>query len=478
MPDIVNYTPPPTIRRFMLSDAPARFLMGPVGSGKSSGSIIEIARRARQQEPNTDGTRHTRGFVVRNTYKQLKRTTIKTFKQWFPPNRAGIWRETELTFGLRISDVECEVMFLALDTSDDVANLLSLEGTFMYLNECREIDPEVMKAIVSTKRLGRYPSKKDGLGASWWGLWGDTDAPTQGTWWYHMLEGLNPDSEEHEPLPNSWEVFKQPSGRSPEAENVENLPEGYYDTTDMTEDDIRVYVDGEYGLSKGGRAVWPLFHKQIHVAKMKLNPVVHLPVVIGLDPGRTGACVFKQQNMSGQVMLLDECISEDMGANRFLNEKVHPLINARYAGLKLLVAMDPSGNSKAQTEERSVADVWRKHGFVVKPAASNNLEPRLSAVDHFLSRRTAVGEALLVSPHCRRVIDAMSGGYRYKINKGGVVNDEPLKNNASHPADAVQYGCMRFVNGNLAAAQVLRPQSTVRAMPRTQHRPADLRTGY
>lgn len=478
MPSIVTYNATSTIRRFMLSDAMVRVLMGPVGSGKSSGSVIEIARRAREQQPDNNGRRQTRAMVVRNTYKQLKRTTIKTFKHWFPPGQAGVWKESELTFILRLGDVECEVMFLALDTPDDIANLLSLEATFMYINECREIQPDVMKAIISTKRIGRFPSKKDSPGPTWRGIFCDTNPPNIGSWWHCMMEGLNPDSAEHEPLPNSWAVFKQPSGRSPEAENIENLPANYYDTTDMTEDDIRVYVDGEYGLSKGGRAVWPLFQKLIHVAKTRLEPIAHLPVIIGLDPGRTGACVFMQQNMSGQVMVLDECIAQGEGADRFLNERVHPLINARYPGMKFLVADDPSGSAKAQTEERSVESVWKQHGFVVKPAASNNLEPRLAAVDHFLSRRTAAGEAFLVSPHCRYVIDAMAGGYRYKVNKSGIDDDTPLKNNASHPADAVQYGSMRFVNGNLAAAQVLRPRSPMRIAPRAQHRPADIRTGY
>src|SRR5439155_859956 len=115
----------------------------------------------------------------------------------------------------------------------------------------------------------------------------------------------------------------------------------------------------------------------------------------------------------------------------------------------------PAGQAKAQTEERSVADVWRQHGFVVKAAHTNNLEPRLSAVDHFLSRRTTAGEAFLVSPHCQRVIAALSGGYQFKFTKAGVVEADPLKNQHSHPADATQYGCMRFINGSLDAASVL-----------------------
>lgn len=478
MPTIVNYTPPPTVRRFMLSDAPMRVLMGPVGSGKSSGSVIEIARRGGQQAPDKHNRRRTRALVVRNTYKQLKRTTIKTFKDWFPPGEAGVWKESELTYWLRLGDVECEVLFLALDTPDDISNLLSLEATFVYVNELREIAPDVMKEIIATKRIGRFPSVKDGVGATWSGIFGDTNPPRRDSWWYYMMEKLNPDSEDHEPLLNSWEVFKQPSGRRAEAENVENLPAGYYGTTDMTEDEIRVYVDGEYGMSRGGKPVWPMFNQALHVAREMLHPVPHLPVIVALDPGRTGACVFMQQNLSGQVMVVDELIAEAQGAERFILERVEPLINARYAGMKILVAMDPAGISKAQTEERSVADVWKQAGFAVKAAVSNNLDPRISAVDSFLCRRTAAGEAFIVSPHCRRVIEAMCGGYRYKVSRQGVTAAEPAKDRHSHPADAVQYGCMRFRNGNLDAAKVLRPRNANRIVVRPTYRPADLRTGY
>ena len=38
----VDYTPHKTTREFMLSDAPMRALMGPVGSGKSVACSVEV----------------------------------------------------------------------------------------------------------------------------------------------------------------------------------------------------------------------------------------------------------------------------------------------------------------------------------------------------------------------------------------------------------------------------------------------------
>jgi hypothetical protein len=117
-------------------------------------------------------------------------------------------------------------MFRALDDADDVANLNSLELTFAWFNECRDIHPEIVDAM--SKRIGRFPSSKDG-GPTWHGMWGDTNPPTMDTWWYYQMEGLDP-KDGVSPNNNGWAVFKQPSGRSVYAENIENLPDGYYDT--------------------------------------------------------------------------------------------------------------------------------------------------------------------------------------------------------------------------------------------------------
>jgi hypothetical protein len=61
------FTPPPTVARFMQDDSKMRVLMGPVGSGKSVGCVMEIPRRAQAVPPMKDGIRRSRWVVVRNT---------------------------------------------------------------------------------------------------------------------------------------------------------------------------------------------------------------------------------------------------------------------------------------------------------------------------------------------------------------------------------------------------------------------------
>lgn len=455
----INYTPTPTVQKFMASDAKMRVLMGPVGSGKSVACCFEIIRRAAMQEPGEDGIRRTRALVIRETARQLVDTTIKTWNDWFPPGVCGRYMRTTKTFFFQVGDVECEIMFRALDDADDVANLNSLEVTFAWMNECRDIHPEIVDAL--SKRVGRYPSAKDG-GPTWHGMWGDTNPPTMDTWWYYMQEHLDP-KDGVSPNNNGWSVFKQPSGRSVYAENVENLPEGYYDTQGRSEEYIRVFIDGEYGLSSAGTPVYKYFRPDYHMAAQPLRPIINgiRPLVVGMDLGLTPAAVIGQQDPRGRALILDELVSFDMGVQRFMRTLLKPLLTERYPGAPVLIVVDPAGVQRAQTDERSAVDIIKAEGFRVIPARTNQVSARLNAVDDFLMRHVDGDSAFLVDPRCTRLKAAMMGGYRFHPKNGGVE-----KNHHSHVAEALQYLMLHIASSPdagsyLAARRDVKPVSSL-----------------
>lgn len=437
----IDYTPPPTGARFMQDDSRMRVLMGPVGSGKSVTCCFEIVRRASSQAPGKDGKRRTRCAVVRETARQLEDTTIKTWLDWFPDGVCGHYMKTKKTYFFSVGDVECEVMFRALDDADDVANLNSLELTFAWFNECRDIHPDIVDAM--SKRIGRYPSKKDG-GPTWFGMWGDTNPPVMETWWYYQMEHINP-SDGVSPNDNKWAVYKQPSGRSPYAENIENLPEGYYDITGRSDEYIRVFIDGEYGLSSAGNPIYKYFRPDYHMAK---EPIKHIhngmrPIIIGMDAGLCPAAVFGQLDARGRALILAEAVSFDMGMQRFIRTMVRPLLMERFAGSPVLVVVDPAGVQRAQTDERSVVDIIRAEGFKVTPARTNTVTARINAVDDYLMRQVDGDPAFLVDPSCTRLKAAMMGGYRYKPRGDNVID----KNQHSHVAEALQYLMLHITSG-------------------------------
>lgn len=428
----INYTPTKTVKEFMLSNAKMRVIMGPVGSGKSVACCFEIIRRASQQEPDERGVRRTRCAVVRETVRQLTDTTIKTFLDWFPDGVCGRFMRTTKTYYFKLGDVECEIMFRALDDADDVANLNSLELTFAWFNECRDIHPSIVDAM--SKRVGRFPSKKDG-GPTWHGMWGDTNPPTMDTWWYYQMEKIKPE-DGVSPNDNGWDVFKQPSGRSQEAENIENLPEGYYDTQGRSDEYIRVFIDGEYGLSSAGTPVYRGFKPDYHLAKIKLKPIAAMSrgLMIGMDLGLSPAAVIGQQDPRGRMLVLGEVVGENIGVQRFVRTMLRPYLTENFPGVPVSIVVDPAGMQRAQTDEKTAVEIIKRENFAVKPAKTNAISARISAVDQFLMMQVDGDPAFLLSPNCVRLKAAMMGGYRYHPKTGAIE-----KNKHSHVAEALQY---------------------------------------
>jgi hypothetical protein len=443
----IDFTPTPTCQKFMVSDAKMRVLMGPVGSSKSVTSCFEVVRRASAQSPNKNGIRKTRCAVVRETARQLADTTIKTWLDWFPEGVCGTYMRTTKTYLFKVGDVECEVMFRALDDADDVANLNSLELTFAWFNECRDMRPEIIDAM--SKRIGRFPSKRD-VGPSWFGMWGDTNPPTQDTWWYYQMEHLSPD-DGVSANDNGWDVFKQPSGRGAQAENVENLPEGYYDIQGRSEEYVRVYIDGEYGLSSAGQPVYKYFRPDYHMADSTLAPILNgvRPIVVGMDLGLTPAAVIGQNDPRGRALIHAEAVSFDMGVQRFIRTILRPLLYERFAGANIVIVVDPAGVQRAQTDERSAIDIIKAEGLKVMPARTNNPTARLNAVDEYLMRHADGDSAFLVDPSCLALKSAMMGGYRFHPKTGAIE-----KNKHSHVAEALQYLMLHIASisdGNVLA---------------------------
>lgn len=445
MADLV-YKPPKSLEGFLVSDKFVNLAVGPVGSTKTTAAIMKIAYHAKLMAPDARGVRKSRAIWIRNTREQLRDTSIPDFLRWYPDGVAGSYLKTEYKFLLKFDDVECEVLFRGLDDANDVRRLLSLQASFGILDEFREINPDIFDALQG--RLGRYPSKLDNgvgcvteSGKSNAMVWGATNPPDMDTWWEKYL--TNP--------PANAAVFFQPSGLSPDADWRQFLPDDYYDNLaeGKSEDWIDVYINAKFGKSLSGRPVFPTFDSAFHVAKGPLKPLRagDRPLLIGMDFGLSPAATLSQLDVRGRLLTYDSLTSEGMGITRFISTKLKPLLAQKYAGIPVLVIGDPAGSQRAQTDERSCFDILKAEGFKVTPARTNAVVARVAAVDTFLSRQVDSGPGHLIDPGARELIDALRGGYRYKIKKSGEVEDSPEKNKHSHVADAHQYACLHADGG-------------------------------
>lgn len=455
------YQPVLSLAPYFAGTAMQNFAVGPVGSTKTTASVMKVAWEAAQVAKSQDGIRRSRYAVVRNTRQQLLDSTIKDWLKWYPDGQAGTFLKTDMTFQLRFHDVHCDVLFRGLDDANDVRRLLSLQLTGAFMDEFREINPDIFNAL--TGRIGRYP---DGLLVPHrpeWGLdhkgnpiqgcvndngkpmkriWGSTNPPDMDTFWHEYLsnpaEGVN--------------VIVQPSGLSQEADWINLLPTDYYEDlmVGKSQDWIDVYVHGKWGKSLSGQPVFKAFSRDLHVAKEQLRPLksVNYPLIIGMDFGLNPSAVIGQLDAFGRLLILGALTSDGMGVLRFIQTILRPWLTQHMAGIPNIVVGDPAGAVRAQTDERSCFDILKKEGFRVIPARSNSPVARIAAVDSYLMRQVEGRSGMLICPvHAQPFIKALAGGYRYKLKKSGEMEDSPEKNIHSHIADAGQYLCLHADGG-------------------------------
>lgn len=417
-----------------------KLLIGPFGTGKTTNAACDLILCASSRVLPTQGKVRSRFAVVRNTYPQLKDTVIRTYLDWFPEGIFGRYNVTDKIYRLvRKQDdetIEVELLFKALDSPEDVRDLLSLELTGAHIDEAREIPHDVFKGVLG--RVGRFPSLKDTAGKDPFltppQVILTTNYPNTEHWIYddfvaHPVQG--------------YTIYRQT-----QEENRHNLRPGYYEDLERDfanrPDLLKTLVRGEWGVTVRGRMVYPEFSRDLHVATAPIQPV-DSPVIRGWDnTGLSPACVITQMSSTGQWLVLHEFTADDMGILD-MGEMVQiwcadtfGKYSARYRDIG-----DPSGTVR-DTGKMSPRDYLAKLGIFVEPG-QQHFKVRREAVASRLIKMVNKQPAIKISPTCKRLVDGFEGGYAYpEIGNSGVFRPDPMKNDYSHIHDALQYPATRL----------------------------------
>jgi hypothetical protein len=445
----IDYCPPgPVARDFIVDNSAVKGLRGPIGSGKSVACVMSLVRNAQLQVPAPDGKRYRRTAVIRNTLPELKTTTIKTWQEWLPPVY-GRWRDSGPPCHIIESKtMHWEVLFIALDRPEDIHKLLSLELSDAWINEAREIPKAIVDGVTSRFR---YP-RQDMGGLANAQLILDTNPPDSDHWWYKFAE---------EETPQGWRFYAQPGAMTPGAENLKNLPSDYYERMlpGKDQDWIKVYVHGEYGFVRDGKAVYPEYVDAAHCKEFDIAPT--LGMYIGLDFGLTPAATFGQRTAMGNWRIFDELVTEDMGATRFA-QLLSKHINSHYPDIPIAgIYGDPAGDIRSQTDERTPFMVLRANGIMAKPAGTNDFTVRRDAVAATLNRFADGQPGFLLHPRCRVLRKAMAGAYCLRrLLMAGIAQyrDKPDKNEYSHVAESLQYMLVGAGEGSAIVRAKSRPE--------------------
>lgn len=437
-------------------------IIGPLGSGKTYTSCEKIFHYMCNQAQDAQRVRHSRFYAIRNTYPDLLGTTVKDWMELFgelgrykgggiePPSHRLLFKLPDRSI------VKSEFVFLALDRPQAVKKLRGAQATGFWLNEIKELPKAVLD--MCDLRHGRYPSKMHG-GCTWHGIIGDTNQVDDDHYLYTLAE---------ETKPKNWVFFTQPGAvykdstgqwaMNPNAENLENLPEDYYEAgiEGKDEDWIKVNIANQYGTIADGKPVYKeQWNDHIHVnADIKYMP--DEPLFAGLDFGLTPAVVFAQITPKGKVNILNELVSTGMGINQFYNFAIKPFILENYTKKSRITWIgDPAGNKRAETNEVTVFKELQDLGVDIDPANTNDPMVRIEAVRYYLELMSGGGPAFQLHPSCKMLRKGFNGGYCFRRIQ--VIGDErfksvPDKNQYSHPHDALQY-LMMHIRGDVTEAK-------------------------
>ena len=402
---IKRYKPTPTAKKFHKSNDQVRLLCGPLGSGKTYAAVMEIYLRALQQRPDRYNVRNFACLVVRQTSQQLKDTTLRTFFQIFPEYGPGITYEKSqmlYTYERRLHDnttLKMRVYFRSLKDDLSVSRVLSMNVTAAFVNEARELSSDAFDAIQA--RCGRYPEKRY---LKWSGIFADTNPMTTSHWMYkRFVEDKTPDHK----------IFLSPSGLSSKAENMDNLPDDYYERLSHGKSPawVNVYVKGRYGSPTDNPPVFSSFNTDKHVIKPDQIPSGgehYVGVAWGLP---NIAVVVKLHNDKIYVVNSVETFGEPLSV---FCKKLNTIVPK---GTKVIVPEDAKYD----------AFYSRAVGLDLKAVKSVHNDIRLlhTKFDELLE-----SNSILISKDQQDFIDALQGGYCYAKPRvfDRSFKDEPLDN--------------------------------------------------
>lgn len=479
--------------------------MGPVGSGKTIGFSIKFQHHAAIQKGklNSEGQliRKARYVFIRDTYPNLDRNTIPSWNKVVPRHVgrfvASSPRVHQFSMVLKrdghlldkaakaIDIAQVEIEFRAIGDQAVEDALRGLEATAALVNEADRTHPDILTFLAG--RVGRYSDLDPDLVVDPF-IALDLNGCDDENWTHKVLvehsldqdvqraisevSGGRPLIEYYEQPPAILEGSEIPGGWmvNPAAENVPNLPSGYYERqyAFAKARGNQQYIDrmlrSKFTPPLEGRSVFPEYSDDLHMGEFEAIP--GFPLLVFADQGLLGA-VLVAQLVKGQLRVLEEiaCVFEteddeihvvQMGGET-LGRQVKDLVTSRYAGFLIGDAVcDPAG---AAGEEAINFRSWRQEfqkglGHRVRKARvpQNALAPRLKAVRERLNRAIGIERALIVHKRCTMTRRAFRTKYYYqRVGKGsgdGFYNDVPKKvQGYADLMDALQYGCFEVERG-------------------------------
>lgn len=366
--------------------------------------------------------------LIRDTWENMQATTQKTFFEWFPPGVMGEYHATKKVFKWASGVAQGEVQFLGMDDPQDASKLMSRTLAGFGIDEpAPAIGSSGVDELIFTIGMSRLRQP----GMKWYSAKLAENNPDENHWTYKQFV-----SERKEGF-TVW----QPAN----PENSLHLPDGYYaglrQTFSHRPDLLRRFVDGEFGFQQIGKSVTPQWSDKLHLAT-GLAVLPRREVYLLWDFGHNPTAIFTQKSPMGQWLILDALVGENIGVEELILDSVKPLVADRYAKNVLSHIGDNQGKQREQTSiarsavqyiKKELGGTWRSGPI----ATALRIDPLQAVLG-----RTIGGRGLVQVDRERavKVWQALRGGWHYHVARSGLIGTDPVKNEHSHPGDAMGYG--------------------------------------
>lgn len=418
----VEFNPNPVQKMFIESNADADLFSSRMGEGKSA-AIVWCPFHHTKNNPGA------KWAIVRDTWENLQATTQKEFFKWFPPGIFGDYNASKKLFTWKLKGFgEGEVQFLGMDDPSDASKLQSRELAGICFDEPA---PAAESGGISETIFDIALSRLRQPGMKSYGVKLAQNNSDETHWTYRRFE--DPGTEGF----MCWQPAMP--------ENNKNLPENYYEKLRHQwahrPDLVDRFVDGKFGFQSLGKNVTPEWNDQIHLSH-GLFPVKRTPLVLLWDFGLNPTCIITQVTPMGYWNILDAFVGNGIGVAELCEQNVKPRLADKYMGYQFKHIGDPAGNQREQSDARQTAVkmIINQLGGTWKSGPVRTYQ-RVEPLKNVL-RQTVQGRGLVQvdKNNAREVWRALRGDWHHKVGRNGVVTSEPVKNEASHPGDAMGYG--------------------------------------
>lgn len=455
----VNYTPLATARRFMLSEAAIKVLIGARGSGKSTAMLMEVLRESVATEERFWPLRWA---VVRDTRANLGRTFARSIRQWLPEPYAHLKGKDDEPDGCDVYIGTKKQLrhvahldFFGVNSAADHSRFQSYEasGGIVMEEPCplktnteaisSGIQESVLSSAMTCLRAGPNPRV---LIAS---------NPPSGDHWLCQLFHLS-----------GWEIFPELEGEMSEEQRAarariraasevfvtpqeecaaELVTPGYRarmrDALMATGDMALVarLVEGRTGSVDVGVRVTPEFHGGHIVAQLPV--MANVPAVLAFDYGLNPTCIVAQVTPQGYLNVLRAWSRQNVGMKQLLEQDVQPWL--AQSGLRswwYCGGAEAREREQSDSEESALKVILRTLGAARYQAAPVSWSARRQALKEALTRSPGGFPWVRVSQEgAALLIRCLDGGWAYATDASEQVRNEtvPPKNRYSHLGDAM-----------------------------------------